>query len=315
MGLKDRFKNLPENVIKAMEKSNMGFEPLDLTQTVNVPYLELDIKDDFPAPQTDDLSQYINDPAVSKIVVTGDAATIYRGENLSEKITLLNSELSFIKKDKTVFRYTDGNLVISGILPPAAAKQCITIEKLQVLSTADLINKNIISKSGYEFIQKGVLTQKNFIIVDNTALINTLVNGLAQGSCTIVQDMELIKSNNSNMNFNVAELSEKEFKTLIDIAFDLKSDYLICNIVDENKSAQVLAACEEYSGKIFAIEAVNAQGALLKVINMIMTTTHCNEKIAKSKLLHSFNYIVDKNGIYVITPAKTSIITLKAVPV
>lgn len=314
MGLKDRFKIFPPEIVKTAEED---FIPAELKSVAVIPDYGRSIEDCQPveAAIIDDLSQYINDPVVSKIVVAGDVAAIYRGENLSEKITLLNPELSFIKKDKTVFRYTDGNLIISGILPPAAAKQCITIEKIQVLTPVELINKNIISKARYEFIQKGVQARKNFIFADSTALINTLVNGLPKNSFTIIQDLELIKSDNSNMNFNVTNLSEKEFKTLMDIALDIESDYLICNIADENKTSKVLCAGAERSGKIFGIDTVNAQAALLQVINMIMTTMHCNEKIAKSKLLHSFNYIVDKSGIYVITPAKTSIITLKAVPV
>ena len=106
MGLKDRFKNFPPEIVKTAEED---FIPAELKSVAVIPDYGRSIEDCQPveAAIIDDLSQYINDPVVSKIVVAGDVAAIYRGENLSEKITLLNPEVSFIKKDKTVFRYTD----------------------------------------------------------------------------------------------------------------------------------------------------------------------------------------------------------------
>ena len=345
MGLSDRFKKTQPEVAEIIEKSGYEFVPVDMEKTVSIPYLDLDIKDTLPVAaatnvkaempaseqvdltaQTvmqpakevseyagDDLTQYINDTAVSKIVVLGKTAKIYRDGKLSECINLLAPLSSYTKP---VFRYVENNLIISGVRPPVSATECLTIEKIPHYSPAELIAKNLYTKEQLAFIQKALPAKKNIVVVndENAALLNTIARHILGGqTMAVLQDLPLVSAPNIT-DFITAELDSSDFSTLLKPVLSLETDYLLANL-EESKVAEFLSATAELSGKIVALSAPNAQAAMLKLINMIMTYEHCNEKIAKSKLLHSFNYIVDKTGIYVITPAKTAVITLKEVPV
>ena len=130
----------------------------------------------------------------------------------------------------------------------------------------------------------------------------------------VFQNQPKIQDSDSLTAFNTAEIPASSIENVIKVALDLEPEYLIADLPEESQMARLTSLTHECCGKIYTIPAPNAQSALFKMLNMIMEAEHCNEKIAKSKLLHSFNYILDSESLYLIAPAKTAIITLKEIP-
>lgn len=301
MGISDRFKRTEntiteEAVFVAQPEPEFFEERLQTEESV----------------QKSGIDQYLNDETVSQIVIVDNDAVIYRDGKLSEKVILNNCGQNFIKG--TISKYVQNDFIVSGVCPPVSEKVCVTFEKIQKLTPADLIRKQIINEKNLKFIEKCIQNKKNILVANNDNLFNTIIEYyLSAHRITLLQELAKVKNQDNIIAFTTESLSENDFSNLLDVAASLNSEYLITDIKDESRLASVITQTHEDKGKIFNVYAHNAHSALFKVLNMIMNEEHCNEKIAKSKLLNSFNYIIDSDKLYLIAPAKTAVLTLKEV--
>lgn len=320
MGLSSRFKR-DNNDKKENFESNVDgvLKPINLDEVVSIPYygsLEELAAHHNALDSRDDIYQYIEDDAVTKIVISGKCAKIYRDDKYSEAVKLINFPEKFLKCGSPVFKYVSDNLIISGIKPPFSDEICLTIEKIQVMPLGVLAQKLDMPEKLYSFLDKSVKVGKNILVASDKYL--SMMNSFAAywlNDAVVIQDLPAILPNKNITCFKVQDLNDEDFSLALNIALNLYQNYLLVDIKKENRLGELITRTSDLKGKIFALQAANAHSALYKTLNMIMNTEHCNEKIAKSKLLHSFDYILDDNSLFVISPAKTAVITLKELPV
>lgn len=264
----------------------------------------------------DNILSYLKDKDVIKVVIIDNQLKIFRKNGLIESVSVpIEYEKNFKSNSSGVFRYVEKGYLISGVRPPVSQKSCMTIKKIELLTPDEFLMRSSMPKKTFDFISKAVATRKNILIVDDSLLLNTILNFiLADSANVLLREIEKLNSNSFTTTFNVERLFDKEFIDAITVALDVGAEYVIADLESEYKMANLLSFSHDINGKIYSVSARNAQMALFKVINLIMSAEHCNEKIAKSTLLHSFDYIVAQNKVYVITPAKTAIITLKSLP-
>ena len=304
MGLSERFKKkenkAENNVVTAVIPDEPTYS--DFSQFNNVEFNDL---------ETDDIERYLDDVGVTKIVITDSTAKIYRNGNFSETITPV-SYTDFSKK--TVSKCIKKNFVVTSVCPPVSEKPCITFERIQFFSPEELVKQNFTDTKTLEFIEKCVFNRKNILLTQNSNLFNTIIlHYLKNCDVTLIQELPKIKNRDNITTFSISQINESEFENVLNIVENINSEYVLTDI-NNDRQMQIFFSCmQNVDGKICNIRAGSAQAALSKVLNMIMNEENCSEKSAKSKLLDCFQYIVDKNKIYLITPAKTSILTLTEV--
>ena len=270
-----------------------------------------------PSESVNDLAQYIADSSVSKITVVDTAVKIFANGLPVKQIQLNEFPKAYVKGADAVFNYVENNLAVSGVVPPVSKKSCLTIEKIECLTLDELVSRKILSRTILDFLGKIIAAKKNILLAgsSNFAVLNSIIKSKLYDKNTVVfQNQPKIQDSDSLTAFNTAEIAASSIENVIKVALDLEPEYLIADLSEESQMARLTSLTHECCGKIYTIPAPNAQSALFKMLNMTMETEHCNEKIAKSKLLHSFNYILDSESLYLIAPAKTAIITLKEIP-
>lgn len=324
MGFSSRFKNDKTilNIVEEQPETNK-----DLTKDVESDFVDnsVDISSETvyssqveSRAENSSLLIYFSDASVSKLTVTGNAVKIYRDNMLSEQLSLPEFPKDYIKSKSSVFKYIKDNLIISGVLPPVSAIPCLTIEKIKGYTPDELVSQKIISQKNLEFLKKIISARKNILITGNNSfdILNTITNFILKDKSSVVfQNEDKIKSSENVITFNTPGISDSDLNSVFQTGLAMEPEYIAADLFDKKQMSVLLALTEELNAKIYTLPAANASNALYNVLNMIMTYGHCNEKIAKSRILHSFNYILDKNSIYLIAPAKTAIITLKEVPV
>lgn len=327
MGLGSRFKreyNQQESILNDFQKSSVEpeHEIVDFDCSVSdvdfvdeieqIPDSNLSIFDDC-------LQLYVSDKDVFKIVIIDNQLKIFHQNGVIESIPAPPSYKEKIRMLPTgVFRYVENGCMVFGITPPISKKTCITIKKIEILDKNEFLQCSGMSKKAFDFVVKAIASKKNILIVDNDdslTLMNTIVNFvLADNSNILLQEIEKLKANPLTTALCVDRLSKDEFSSVVSVALDIEADYFIADLTSDSKMSTLLSLTHDLKGKIYSIASRNAQTALFKILNLVMNAEHCNEKIAKSTLLHSFDYIIAQNSVYVITPAKTAVIMLKALP-
>ena len=319
MGLSNRFKRV-ENVVEtqmipeSLPEVEEVFEDSFIEEIENEITYGAEAVDQLDFVTFSNLQQFINDKSVYKIVVTGNVAKIFRDERSEEKITIHPEELNAFVPNKSFFQYVTNGWIVAGVKEPIAQTPCITFDKINRYLPAQLVQKNIYSEKCIDFIIKSVLAKKNILLTcnDNSMLLNTS-HIIKEREMVLLYDLEKVEIEHSSIALNLQNLSSEELECALNVAINMGPEYLVAD-VDEFKTGKLVAKTHDLTGKIYSLPSVSAQRGLHKLQNLIMTEEYCNEKIAKSKILNSFDYIIDQNSVYVISPAKTAILTLRELP-
>lgn len=319
MGITERFKGqrCDKNTVE------QSIQDVEIPETCNDECEDFSLYSDIqsaPSPDVilpqysflDVVEPYLSDLSITKIVIVNNLVKIYRDDVFSESLTVsfpvspsgTNGVAQFIHRD----------FVVSVVAPPVCENICATFEKIRFLSPSDLVRQKFVTEKTFDFVAKAVKNRKNIIIVDNVQLFNTIcAHCLGICGAVLFQELPTIKESEKVTVFNINELTENECSTLLQVTKSLNPDYLLSNVNNEGVLSSILTKTQDRNGKIIALDSPCANTALYKILNMIMISERCNEKIAKSKLLNGFHYIIDNSGIYLIAPAKTAILTLKEI--
>lgn len=289
-----------------------------------------------------DLSDYVNgfgvlenllgNDKVSAVFVNGTksihieiAAKVLNTEmklSQGELKFLLNYIFSLSGKNQNIFKYSDDRYNIC-VMDRSLCKdgEIISIRKRKQFSLEELIDKDFITKDVFDFIVSAVNSRKNIVIsapvnCGKTALLNLIANCLLKEKRTAFIGEDCDVEGAGLMKFRFSPLNP-DYDAVMTNVVKMMPEYLI---TDFNS---VPVEISGLSGVISTLRAAGPGNALAEITAAFMARENLPEKLAKAKVLKSYDYIIQLNktddgtlrltSVTKLVPAKTASASVKTV--
>lgn len=238
------------------------------------------------------------------------------GKTLNTELKPTKQQLNFIlkkiyshcKQDNNNFikNFTTEKFHISVIMPPVAVNGiCIIFKKIVQYDINSIISDELLTQEIFDFLINAVADKKNIIISGDinsgkTALLNSLISSIHLRT-VIFEEYPQLLTENDFMRFIVNEnISKDLFSTVVKIL----PEYFVCDL---NKPVVELVDFKSIS----TLRANSVEAALTKLISSFVCEENYPEKLAKTKVLSNYDYIVQINKSSGGERKLTSIVELK----
>ena len=300
-----------EDLIEKLFSSIMGFGPLD--------YL-------------------ISQDNVDTVFVNGTNSVHIEinGKILNTEMKLSTKQLSLIlnnisvmsgvriDKSKNIWNCCFNNLSITVIMPNISqAGYNITIRKIIVFDSDQLIENNMLSKEIFDFIVLMVRSKKNIVISGDinsgkTSFLDVLIKSVLEDKRSILlENTPFISTDFNTLMKFLIDIHSDDYDELLSNVLKMAPDYILSDL---NIAIPQLS---DIKGNIFTLRASSVENAMSKLINSVISKENISEKLAKTKILTDYDYIIQINrmsdgvrrvtSIVELTPARTSAMSVKTI--
>lgn len=268
------------------------------------------------------------------------------GRILNTEMKLNQSQLDFVLKNTAnlsenkpdinsyIWNCKLNDMLISVILPPVADNGAnITIRKQSdnYIDAKYLIEKGFINKDIFDFLVAVWGSKKNIIISGDTysgktCLADTLLKYamLAKRGILLEEFPQMLSKSENLMKFNFSSLKSRyDFEVLFSNLLRMQSEYMVIDFNNPYYFAPCASAISENQGTVLTMRSSSVDNTISKFISVYMAEEKYSEKLAKSKFLSTFDYIVQINkcpdgvrritSVVELSPAKTSALSLKVI--
>lgn len=268
------------------------------------------------------------------------------GKILNTEMKLNQSQIDFILKN--IFNLSEtkpdinsyiwhcklNNILISAILPPVAENGAnIIIKKVSIsdLDMRTLVDKGMLNKDLFDFLIAVCASKKNIIISGDansgkTWFVDTLLKTSMQNKRGILLEEypQMLSQSENLMKFNFASLkSSYDFEVLFSNLLKMNSEYLILDFNNPYYFSACVSGIFENQGAVITLRSSSVDNAITKFMTAYMSEGKYSDKLAKSKFLSTFDYIVQINkcpdgvrrvtSIVELSQARTSALSVKVI--
>lgn len=234
------------------------------------------------------------------------------------------ADINIADVHKNILNLKIKNYFVTIILPPLSGSGVnISIRKSLNFDINFLLNKSMMTKEILDFLISVVNSNKNIVISGDinsgkTTLTGVLLNSMPALKRIVLMEeaSEISHTNNSLIKFMINS-RHPDYQKLVSSILKLEPDYVVCDLNFP------VSSLSEIKGGIYTLRANCIDAALSKLISSYVCFEHMPEKMAKTKVLSDFDYIVQINkfpdgsrrvtSVVELTPARTSALSVKTV--